>query len=88
MDHFSSPFPYAADVIVCSDTRLTQQERVILCLVLAGYSRKEMALKLFVSINTVKTHLQNIYRKLDVNSRSQAISRAHSLGLFPPSSRM
>lgn len=86
MDHISHSytFPYPSRVAFASDTSLTQQERVILCLVAAGYSRKEVAVKLFVSINTVKTHLQNIYRKLEVNTRTQAIGRAHALGLLPP----
>jgi LuxR family maltose regulon positive regulatory protein len=36
---------------------------------------------MFVSVNTVKTHMKNIYRKLDVTNRAQAVRRARTLSL-------
>lgn len=64
---------------------LTQREKVVLQLIAAGYSRKEIATDLYLSLNTVKTHTKNLYSKLCVHSRKQAIARAQELGYLPPS---
>jgi LuxR family maltose regulon positive regulatory protein len=47
----------------------------------------EIASELFVSLNTIRAHLRNIYAKLGVHSRTQAVNRARELGLLSPSSR-
>ncbi|MES2681992.1 MAG: LuxR C-terminal-related transcriptional regulator [Pseudomonadota bacterium] len=60
---------------------LTDREREILIFLGNGVSNKEMATRLFVSENTVKFHLKNIYSKLAVASRVQAIASARNLGL-------
>jgi LuxR family maltose regulon positive regulatory protein len=46
-----------------------------------GHANTEIASELVVTINTVKKHTSNIYGKLGVRSRTQAIARAHDLGL-------
>ena len=46
----------------------------------------EIASELFVSNNTVRTHLRHIYAKLDAHSRSEAVARARELRLIGPSS--
>ncbi|RMF04952.1 MAG: DNA-binding response regulator, partial [Chloroflexi bacterium] len=51
---------------------LSDREREVLKLVAAGKSNQEMAARLHLSPNTVKYHLQNIYRKLQVNNRTEA----------------
>ncbi len=48
-----------------------------------GLSNQEIADKLYVSLNTVKTHASNLYIKLDVKRRTQAVQRAKELGLIP-----
>lgn len=60
---------------------LTEREREILAFLANGVSNKEMARRLFVSENTVKFHLKNIYSKLSVGNRLQAISSARQQGL-------
>lgn len=61
---------------------LTDREIEVVRLLAAGCSNAEIATKLVVAIGTVKAHTSNIYRKLDVATRSQAIARLHSLGLL------
>lgn len=52
---------------------LSQREQEILRLVCSGASNREISERLFLSENTVKFHLKNLYAKLDVKSRAQAI---------------
>jgi len=52
--------------------KLTRSERRVLSLVAQGLPNKEVADKLFVSVNTVKTHLQHIFKKLGVTNRRDA----------------
>jgi len=54
---------------------LTRRETELLQLLCSGKSNQELANALFVSINTVKTHLKNLYLKLDVGNRAEAIIR-------------
>ena len=59
---------------------LTSREREILRLLARGTSRTEIAEELFISINTLKTHLKAIYRKMGVSNRDAALLRAKSEG--------
>ena len=61
---------------------LSKRELEVLREIAMGYTNKEIGEKLFVSENTVKTHLNNIYMKLEVNRRTQAISRARELNII------
>ncbi len=61
---------------------LTDREKQILVYLANGVSNKEMARRIFVSENTVKFHLKNIYSKLAVGSRLQAINAARQMGLI------
>ena len=49
----------------------------------AGLTNPQIAAKLIIGIGTVKTHALNIYRKLEVANRTQAIVRAQAVGLLP-----
>ena len=62
--------------------RLSGREQEVLHLVAAGESNGRIAEELYVSVGTVKTHLNNLYRKLGVRSRTQAVARARELGLI------
>lgn len=62
---------------------LSEREREVLHLVAQGCSNQEIASRLVISITTVKTHVGNIFNKLGVTSRTQAVARAESLGLLP-----
>jgi len=54
---------------------LSKREIEVLQLISKGYNNEEIAEKLFVSKNTVKTHIQHIYTKLDVKNRIQAMKK-------------
>lgn len=62
--------------------QLSDRELEVLELVSKGFSNKEIAGNLFVSVNTVKTHLQKVYEKLEVNRRTQAVEKAKSLKII------
>jgi LuxR family maltose regulon positive regulatory protein len=61
---------------------LSEREREVLQLVAEGLTNREIASRLFLSLNTVKAHTRNIYGKLAVHSRTQAIARSQELGLL------
>jgi LuxR family transcriptional regulator, maltose regulon positive regulatory protein len=60
---------------------LTERELAVLRLLPSELSQREIAEALYVSINTVKTHTRGIYRKLGVDTRDEAVSRARELGV-------
>ena len=62
---------------------LSQRELEVLSLAAEGLTNQEIAQTLYVSINTVKTHLRNIYGKLGVTTRREAAAKATALGLIP-----
>jgi LuxR family maltose regulon positive regulatory protein len=61
---------------------LTERELEVLQLIAEGLSNREVAQQLCLSLSTVKVHTHNIYGKLGVNSRTQAIARARALGIL------
>ncbi|KOT41337.1 LuxR family transcriptional regulator [Streptomyces caelestis] len=61
---------------------LSGREREVLRRLALAMSTEEIAADLYVSVNTVKTHLKNVYRKLSVNRRNEAVRRARELGLL------
>jgi LuxR family maltose regulon positive regulatory protein len=62
---------------------LSERELEILQLIAEGLTNPEIAARLFLSLNTVKVHTRNIYGKLGVNNRTQAVVQARALGILP-----
>lgn len=62
---------------------LSKRELEVLQLMAQGLSNQEIAERLFVSLSTVKTHSTNLFEKLDVKRRTQAIEKAKRLSLIP-----
>ena len=63
---------------------MTPRELQVLQLIGAGYSNQQIAEELVITLNTVKKHSSHIYEKLAVQGRTQAVARAHELGLIEP----
>jgi DNA-binding NarL/FixJ family response regulator len=61
---------------------LTQREREILALLADGLANKQIAARLGISTNTVKTHLELLFDKLDVSSRTEAVTAAARIGIL------
>jgi DNA-binding CsgD family transcriptional regulator len=64
------------------DIELSSREMEVLQNIAQGHSNQEIADRLFVSLNTVKSHTNNIYSKLNVRRRTQAIEKARKLNLI------
>jgi DNA-binding CsgD family transcriptional regulator len=62
---------------------ISKREYEVLDLIAQGLSNREIAERLFVSLNTVKTHSSNLFMKLDARRRTEAIRRAKELQLLP-----
>lgn len=64
-----------------ADVGLTGREQAVLCLLSQGLTAVAIGHQLGIATGTVRKHLENLYRKLDVNDRVRAVTRAHELGL-------
>ena len=79
LDHFApTPRPDAEQLV----EPLTARELELLAYLPSRLTNSELAARCFVSVNTVKTHMAHIYRKLDASGRDAAIARARELGLL------
>jgi len=63
-------------------SEISERELEVLRLIAEGHSNQEIADRLVVALSTVKTHVNNLYSKLDVTNRVQAVSRAQELNLL------
>lgn len=90
--HLHSEFEHAAHAKAATQEKargagslvepLSQRELEVLELIATGGTNQEIALKLVVSRGTIKAHTANIYRKLDVTNRTEAVARARQLGIL------
>jgi LuxR family maltose regulon positive regulatory protein len=62
---------------------LNERELDVLQLIAEGLTNPEIASRLYLALNTVKSHTRNIYGKLGVHNRTQAVTRARALGVLP-----
>ena len=75
--------PFAPDTARQQSLGITARELEILALIAGGLSNREIASRLFVSENTVKTHCSRAFAKLGAARRTQAVQRGKELGLLP-----
>jgi DNA-binding NarL/FixJ family response regulator len=83
---FRKPMPaqtFETNTKAVASLGISEREFEVLELLAAGRSNKEISAKLNVSPNTVKTHVANLYGKLEVKRRTEAIMRARELGVLP-----
>jgi LuxR family maltose regulon positive regulatory protein len=76
-------YPPAAAPEAETPMLLSMREIEVLKLIAEGKSNQEISAELYLALNTVKRHAYNIFAKLEVNKRTQAVSKARRLGLIP-----
>ena len=78
----SDPANFTRNEIEVSKRKISKRELEVLELMSLGLSNQEIAEKLFVSLNTIKTHTSNLFEKLEAKRRTQAIETAKKLQLI------
>lgn len=73
----------SSNALAVQNLGISPSELTVLRYLADGHSNKEIAAKLDISPNTVKTHVARLLEKLDANRRTEAISRARELGILP-----
>jgi DNA-binding CsgD family transcriptional regulator len=76
------PEPFTINQAKLAELGISPREHEILILIAAGMSNREIAERLFLSENTVKTHLANLFDKLEAKRRTQAVQIAKASGLI------
>ena len=72
----------ARSALPLRDSDLSAREQGVLRYLQTRLTTREIAGELFISMNTLKSHLKSVYRKLDASSRSDAVARARAAGLL------
>ncbi len=80
--NYSNSEHQVINTLLITKLNLSKRELEILNLMAQGYSNQEIAAQLFVSLSTVKSHNQNLFEKLDVKRRIQAVEKAKTLNLI------
>jgi len=78
-----APETFEKNTAALASLGITLREQQVLDLLAAGKSNKEIAAKLGISPNTVKTQVASLYQKLEVQRRTQAVQKARELALIP-----
>jgi len=77
------PAPFDGNPQAKAALGISPRELAVLREIAAGHSNKEIAARLHVSSNTIKTHAANLFEKLEAKRRTDAINKARELGLIP-----
>jgi NarL family two-component system response regulator LiaR len=75
--------PFVLNEYALTRLNMSRRELEVLQLMADGLSNQEIAARLFVSVNTVKTHSARVFEKMEVNRRTQAVEHGRKLGLIP-----
>jgi DNA-binding CsgD family transcriptional regulator len=75
--------PFVINEDTLAKTEISAREMEVLQLMAKGFSNQEIANTLFVSVSTIKTHISNLFFKLEASRRTQAVEKAKNLGLIP-----
>ena len=75
--------PFVINEDALAKTEISARELEVLKLMAKGFSNQEIANTLFVSVSTIKTHISNLFFKLEASRRTQAVEKAKNLGLIP-----
>jgi two-component system, NarL family, response regulator LiaR len=75
--------PFVLNKKAIEESALSARELEVLHLIAKGLSNLEIASALYVSVNTIKTHVANLFYKLEVTRRTQAVEKAKKLSIIP-----
>ena len=79
----ASAQPFLLNEKALKEADLSTRELEVLQLIAKGLSNQEIASALYVSVNTIKTHITNLFYKLEVTRRTQAVEKAKKLSIIP-----
>lgn len=80
---FVNEIPFLINHEVINRLKISKRELEVLSLMASGKSNREIATELYVSLSTVKSHVANLFEKLDVKRRTQAVETAKNLHILP-----
>ena len=81
--HLENTDEFKLNEAVLDELGISRRELEVLELMATGLSNQEIAVRLFVSLNTIKTHSSKVFEKLGVKRRTQAVEKAKRLNLIP-----
>ncbi len=81
--YVTAPAVFTINEKALADADISSRELEVLQLIAKGMSNQEIADTLYLSLSTIKTHIANLYFKLDVTRRTQAVEKAKKLSLIP-----